>query len=378
MKSGDIDDLLVNVDENYEGTPATKETLKESSKELSKENESLKEKESVKKTDSVKDSSKEKESLINIAKALASPKVYQASDLAFLENIDSDKSTEEYDEYEKKIKEELSLDRAEVFSEDSGKKEKIQTAGDDTRIKFTKVNFILKGTRTWNTREPYVMPIDYDKLNTDYKDLNRTFYLVKEGENEQKIQGEMKRAMFKFVRNPESNIIQEYIEFINGKLFSLTAELGNYFGFQKDKLHLFVYHLGVLTLYKIIIITFQAVQTGYCFKLFADNNVVKYIPFEFVKEMIFKWHNDNISNNDFPFDGIIEYNDMKRVVSRRYTADYETYNSKLDALISKSNLNISSSDREQIFKSKWDEWFGKTNILIYNRFLERTIFKMVK
>jgi hypothetical protein len=372
MKSGDIDDLLVNVDENYEGTPAAKETLKESSKELSKDKESLKEK------DSVKDSTKGKEELINIAKSLASPKVYQASDLAFLENIDSDKTTEEYDEYEKKIKEELSLDHAEVSRKDSGKKEKIIKAEDDAKIQFTKVNFILKGTRTWNTREPYVMPVDYDKLNNDYKDLNRTFYLIKEGENEQQIQGEMKRAMFKFVRNPESNIKQEYIEFINGKLFSLAAELGNYFGFQKDKLHLFVYHLGVLTLYKIIIITFQAVQIGYCFKLFADNNVVKYIPFEFIKEMILKWHNDNISSIDFPFDGIIEYNDIKRIVSRRYTAEYETYNSKLDALISKSNLSVSSFEREQIFKSKWDEWFGKTNILIYNRFLERTIFKMVK
>ena len=188
----------------------------------------------------------------------------------------------------------------------------------------------------------------------------------------------MKRAMFKYIRNPEKDIIQEYTEFINNKLFSLTAELGNYFGFQKDKLHLFIYHLGVLTLYKIIIIIFQTDKIGYCFKLLADNNVVKYIPFEFIKEMILIWHNDNINSTVFQYDGIIEYNDLKRVVSRRYTSEYEKYNSKLDDLISKSNANISTFDREQIFKSKWDEWFGKTNIVIYNRFLERTIFKMVR
>jgi hypothetical protein len=357
MNSGDIDDLLVNVDENVDENPALKD---DTSKKLLKEQEPLKEEENP----------------------AASLKLHSTSDLSYLENLDSDNSKNEDDDYEKKIKEELSLDQTEIAGEAYEKKinDKIQPAAEDkdTEIKFTKVNFIIRGTRTWNIREPYIIPINNDKLDNDYNDLNKTFYFVKVEEKEQNIQGEMKRAMFKYIRNPEKDIIQEYTEFINNRLFSLTAELGNYFGFQKDKLHLFIYHLGVLTIYKIIIITFQTDKVGYCFKLLADNNVVKYIPIEFVKEMILLWHNDNINSTVFQYDGIIEYNDLKRVVSRRYTSEYEKYNGKLEDLISKSNANISTFDREQIFKSKWDEWFGKTNIVIYNRFLERTIFKMVK
>ncbi|MBN2403025.1 MAG: hypothetical protein JXN64_11580 [Spirochaetes bacterium] len=362
MKSGDIDDLLLNVDENFDENPQSKgEELKGSSA----EKESLKEKESQKDT----------------AKSISLSKMHESADLSFLENVDSDDSKDEYDEYEKKIKEELSLDHSEDAGRDPAEKtgEEIQAETENiTKIKIEKVKFILRGTRTWNTREPYVLPVNYDKLNIDYKDLYKTFYLIKVQSDGQNIQGEMKRAMFKFIRNPEKYIIHEYTEFINNNLFSLTAELGNYFGFQNENLQLFVYHLGILTLYKIIIIRFQTDKIGYCYKLQADNNVVRYIPFEFVKEVILQWHNDNIIGNDYPYDGIIEYNDLKRVVSRRYTSEYEKYNSKLDDLISKSKLSTSASDRDEIFKSKWDDWFGKTNILVYNRFLERTIFKIVK
>jgi hypothetical protein len=359
MKSGDIDDLLINVDENFEEKQASndKETLK------------------------INESSKKQEPAKDTGQTFVSQKSHPASDSSFLENIDSDNLKDEDDDYEKQIKEELSLDKPEITDEDSKEKlkgESQKKAEQDIEKNFPKINFHIRGTRSWNTREPYVIQINNDKLNSDYKDLFRTFYLVNKDENEQNIQGEMRRAMFKFVRNPEKNIIQEYTEYINSKLFSLTAELGNYFGFQKDKLHLFIYHLGVLTLYKIVIITFQVSKIGYCFKLLADNNVVKYIPLEFVKEMILKWHNDNINSSEFPYDGIIEYNELKRLVSRRYTSEYEKYNSKLDDIIAKSKASISLFDREQIFKSKWDDWFGKTNIVIYNRFLERTIFKMIK
>jgi hypothetical protein len=360
MKIGDIDNLLENIDGNFEEKPASGEG-------------SAKEKE--------QDPPKKQEPLKDSARTILSQKPRQTADLSFLENIDRDDSKDEDEDYERRIKEELSLDQTEITGEDSREKLKDDAhkkAEEDIDKNYPKVNFIIRGTRTWNTREPYVIQIDKEKLKIDYKDLLRTFFLVRGGEKEQNIQGEMRRSMFKFVRDPGKNIIQEYTEYISDKLFGLTAELGNYFGFQKEQLHLFIYHLGALTLYKIIILTFQAAKIGYCFKLLPDNNVVKYIPLEFVKEVILKWHNENINSSELVYDGIIEYNELKRQVSRRYTSEYEKYNSKLDDLLAKSNANISLSDREQIFKSKWDDWFGKTNIAIYNRFLERTIFKMVK
>ena len=371
MNSDDIDDFLSNIDENFDESNASADSSKLDSsaeknplKELNKE--SFKE---IKLSNDVKE-------IKNI------PRTHDTSDLSFLENIDPDVSGNNNEEYEKKIKEELSQEQHGNKSEESLEKSKTVSPAvkpEDSENEIPEVNFIIKGTRSWNTREPYVLPVNHDKLKNDYKDLTRTFYIIKAQDKEQNIHGEMKRAMFKFMRDAgEKDILQGYPGFVIERLFLLTEELSNYFGFQKDKVNLFIYHLGVLTLYKIILSTFETSGTGYCYKIVADNKVSKYIPLEFVKEIVLKWHNENISNNDLPFDGIIEYNEIKRIVSGRYTAEYEKYNSKLDASVAKSNVTLSPSDREQIFKTKWNEWFGKKNILIYNRFLERTIFKMVK
>ena len=370
MNPDDIDDILSNLDENTDESG----TLTDSS-----ENEPPKEKEPPK--DLKKESVKETKLSNPASNAEISSGTHEPVDMSFLENIDSDVSENDV-EYEKKIKEELSREQAEKIEEENKERIKNSKTADkveDTEKKYSKINFIVKGTRSWNTREPYALPVNYDKLKNDYKDLNRTFYIIKNEDKEQNIHGEMKRAMFKFIRDAgEKDILQAYNDFVNERLFLLMEEYGNYFGFRQEKLNLFMYHLGVLTLYKIILVAFEASKIGHCYKIVGDNKVSKYIPLELLKEIILKWHNDNISSIDLPFDGIIEYNEIKRIISARYTAEFEKYNSKLDASVAKSNLTLSASDREQIFKTKWDEWFGKINILVYNRFLERTIFKMVK
>ena len=346
MKNDNIDDLLVNLDENPEGLPVSKSSSKSADK------------------------------------PAIPPKTSKPSELSFLDDIDSKTSSDEYNEYKDKLAKELSEAIQEVSDEDKEKeteesynKKPAATAEKDKKI-LDKTEFIVRGTRTWNTREPYILTVIPEKLNIDYADMLKTFYFVKEEDKSSAVQGEVKRSMFKFIRDPEKNVIKDYTDFINSRLFSLTAEVGNNYGFQKEKLHLFMYHLGVSTLHKILIASLQTLKSGYCFKLLTGNNVVRYIPIEYIKLIIFQWHNNNIKDDNLPYDGIIEYNEMKRIVSRKYTSEYEKYNSKLEDLLAKSNINANKAEREYIFKGKWDEWFGKTNILIYNRFLERTIFKI--
>ncbi|MFH0975979.1 MAG: hypothetical protein V1874_09375 [Spirochaetota bacterium] len=350
MKYDDIDDLLINIEESQGQLKASKE---EPAK-----------KESPKKPE----------------KPAESSNIHETTDLSFLENVDSNDPAEKNREFEESLKQAVVESKDEEPDKSAEKKpeEKPRPIKTEKQPAFTSVVFKVRGTRSWNTREPYVIEISEEKLDSDYKDLTRTFYFIKEQDSEQAVQSEMKRALFKFIRGSGKNITDEYSAFIGSRLFSLVADWGTEFGFQKDMLHLFVYHLGVLSLYKILLLTFQSGKTGYCFKALTGNNVVKYIPQEFIKELILKWHNENINSNALQYDGIIEYNELKRVVSKKYSAEFEKINSRLDDLIAKSNLNVSPPDREQILKSKWDEWFGKINILIYNRFLERTIFKMVK
>ncbi len=362
MNHGDIDDLLINMNDNLDEAGKSKDPLKETERSPASPGYKPAEKKEI------KEEKKERITKHNTPH----------EDLSFLDSIDSNKSTDGGEGFEEKP-DEISEELPETGDNKKAEENIIEPAtGDKQEAEFKAFEFILRGKRSWNTREPYIANINHEKLNADYQDLIKTFYFIKENIQEQVIQSEMKRAMFKFIRAPEKNVFEEYSEFINSRLSSLVADLAKNFSFPQEQLHLFIYHLGVITLYKIIISAFQDSKSGYCFKLLPGNSVVKYIPAEFIKQMILKWHNDNINSNDIPYDAIIEYNEVKRVISGFYMAEYEKCNKKLDDIMEKSNKNISKLDRDQIFKSKWDEWFGKTNIFVYNRFLDRTVFKMIK
>jgi hypothetical protein len=384
MSYGDIDDLLINIDDNSdENLKSGKLSENASADASSQEGASTKETEkSFSISDYHAEVAKERQhSPIIEQKDNKIPSGIHNEDLSFLDNIDSDAFSSEEVFDSSGTNEELS-ETAE-FEEKSGKDSKVDEEIDNKNIEKSaeksreKVEFILRGRRSWNTRDPYNVNLSQEKLFADYEDLRRTFYFVSENAQEQAIHGDMKRAMFKFIRDPDKNIIEEYSEFIFKKMSQSFSGIAKNFDLPENKSLLFIYHLGISTLCKIILSLFQDSKTGSCFKLMTGNSVIKYMPSEFIKETAVKWHNEHIGN-DIQFDSILEYNELKRVVSKCYLIEYEKYNKKLDDLIVKSNLNIGRSDRDQLFKKKWNDWFGKINIFVYNRFLERTIFKAVK
>ncbi len=356
MKSEDLDELLLNIDGNEDEIALQKkiqENKSGSSSVIQKQNNNL--------NQNSKDN------------------------ISFLEEIDSSTSND-YAEYNNIPEEKLSPeDVSEILGTKSEQANKeVNEASEPitnnkSAIEFETVKFILKGTRTWNTREPYIAPVNTEKLKADHEDLNATFYFISEPGKESFIIGEMKRSMIKYIKGSRENITDDYSQFLINKISFHINALGSNFGFQGDRLYFFIYHTGVLTLHSIIMNEFKSSKIGYCFKLMAGNSLVKYIPSEYIKEMILKWHNDNFNNRDLPYDGIIEFNELKKQISSRYSEEVEKYNSRIETLTNQSNINTkSSAEREQFIKSKRDEFFGNSVILIYNRFLERTMFKSIK
>ena len=105
-----------------------------------------------------------------------------SENLSFLDDIDNVKiESDESVEYDEEI---LRSDISEEFQEPSNELHKDGTDKSDDKPKkeilekFETVDFIVKGTRTWNTREPYIAPLIYKKLESDYKSLNNTFYFI--------------------------------------------------------------------------------------------------------------------------------------------------------------------------------------------------------
>ena len=238
------------------------------------------------------------------------------------------------------------------------------------------VKFTVKGNRTWNIREPYIININDDRLKQNYDDLSETIYFVDSPENETSIQGKIKLSLLRNISGASKELILRYKEYIYRSVIHITDELTDIYSFKGDKKKLFLYHTGVLTIYRIIIGHFQNFKIGQCYKRLPDKKVTKFHPSEYIKAALLNWYEDNINIFNLPFDGIHEFNDFKRIVTGKYYFELEKYNKHIDETIIKLKLNTDKKfNREEYARNMWDEWFGTMNIITYNRFIERTIFK---
>ena len=121
---------------------------------------------------------------------------------------------------------------------------------------------------------------------------------------------------------------------------------------------------------------FQVERIGLCFKYLPGNKVVRYIPAEYVKERILDWYEANINTLDIDFDKVQYFDEIRRTVLMKYNTELANNGRQLDEMISKLKLTENPQfNRQEFFKSKWNQWFGATRIPVYNRFIEKSIFK---
>lgn len=238
------------------------------------------------------------------------------------------------------------------------------------------VRFAVKGSKSWNTREPYIISINDVKLKENFEDLNVTIYFNEDLENELSLQGKIKLALMRNITGDRTEVLTRYKEFIFKSIILLIKDFQDIYNLQGDKFNLFIYHAGVYTVYRILINHLQNLKIGYCYKKIGKSKVTKFLPLEYLKVAALNWFEDNINICSIPFDGIHEYNELKRAVTGKYYAELEKINKKTDEIIARQKLNADKKfNRDDYLRSKWDELFGPANIIIYNRFIERTIFK---
>ena len=236
--------------------------------------------------------------------------------------------------------------------------------------------FRLRGTSSWNTREPYFLKLYREKLDKDYEDISNSFYFTTEPETAVTQEGTVKRAMIRFLSDTSRNIGAEYEEYIIKTIITQTQELCDFFKFQDEMRNLFIYHIGPAAIHRIIISLFQIERIGLCFKYLPGNRVVRYIPSEFIKEKVLKWYEVNINILNMEFDKIQHFEEVRRTVLMKYNSELAANGRQLEEMIVKLKLDENPQfNRQEFFKSKWNQWFGTARIPVYNRFIEKSIFR---
>ncbi|MBN1534935.1 MAG: hypothetical protein JXA20_19855 [Spirochaetes bacterium] len=231
----------------------------------------------------------------------------------------------------------------------------------------------VRGTRPWNTREPYILPLTPEYLQREKKYLRSSFYFIKEWTGDDALKEAIREHLLQFIRKPSQTIQPELEHFIYTTLIDENQKVLSLFQFTGETGHLFLYHCGPMTVYRMILSLLQHRKCGYCYRLEPGNRSVRFFPEEFIKEKVLGWFEENINKLNLPFDSIQHLNDIKNTVAKKYSIDVRRFNHTVEQI----NMKLGQDkriNRDKLLSHKGEELFGLSAIEVYKRFIERTIF----
>jgi hypothetical protein len=233
--------------------------------------------------------------------------------------------------------------------------------------------FTLRGSKSWNRHEPYLIHIDRNALKADVESLKKSFYFVDEPADQAEIKQRLKQEIVAYLRRPNEHISDRYREFLFKILTTTIQGLNGAFNLGSANENLFIFHIGPLTAFRYIRELFNHNKYGYCYKYLPGNKAVRFFPEEFIKESILVWFEQNINTLDLAFDSIQKLDEIKKLVLQKYHADLRLFNARLEQINTQA-VHEKSISRHRLFFLKGVEWFGLANIEVYKRFIGTNIF----
>jgi len=271
-------------------------------------------------------------------------------------------------------KENFSRIEVKSLSVDQIKVPSIITESEEELLKFNLSDyFTLKGKLAWNTREPYVISVSAPILEKNKQDLSNTILFIESKDDFLHLSGSIKRAMIKYQRDKNNAIAEKYEEFLFKKITTTLSEAASFFGLEENKL--FIYHIGPLTVWKIMKAVFDSEEIGLCLKHLGDNKVSRFFPDEFIKLSILKWFETNINIFDLPFDRIQDFNEIKKQITDKYESEKTSNLKKVSIAAAQHYLKTGNKISEYaLLSAKAKDLFGVMNIPVYQRFVDKSIF----
>ena len=277
-------------------------------------------------------------------------------------------------ETEETKKENISRIEVKSLSVDQIKVPAIITESEEELLKFNLSDyFTLKGKLAWNTREPYIISVSAPILEKNKQDLSNTILFIESKDDFLHLSGSIKRAMIKYQRDKSNAIAEKYEEFLFKKITTTLSEAASFFGLEENKL--FIYHIGPLTVWKIVKAVFDSEEIGLCLKHLGDNKVSRFFPDEFIKLSILKWFETNINIFDLPFDRIQDFNEIKKQITDKYESEKTSNLKKVSIAAAQHYLKTGNKISEYaLLNAKAKDLFGVMNIPVYQRFVDKSIF----
>ncbi|MFW5770001.1 MAG: hypothetical protein ACOCX9_01070 [Spirochaetota bacterium] len=280
------------------------------------------------------------------------------------------------EKYEEKMPQPMGSQDEHQYNADADVEEDFSEPGLETYSQPSIVNFTVKGTRHWNTREPYVIHLDQEKLGDDYRQMKDAFYFTMSPISDDALKGEIRRNLVKYKSGSDADVLSGYEEFLSRKITSLFNDIMDEFTISKDNQNLFFYHLGPATVYNILLAEFKNNGYGSCFKYEEGNRIKRFLPAEFIKENVLRWFENNINSLDLQFDSINNFDSMRKMVTKKYYAEIDQFNKRVDEVIRRMDPGAQKKiDRKKFIKQKAPLRFSLMQMIIYNRFVEKTAFK---
>ncbi len=250
------------------------------------------------------------------------------------------------------------------------------TAPERPEIRMAEVPFTVRGKSSWNTREPYVLKIEYEKLQKDYQELETVFYYISQPDTSENIDAAIKRSLVRYLSDPSKTALEEYEDFLKKSIASNLDMSCSFFAVREELRTIFAYHLGPVTIHRQLALVFQYEKYGQCCRYLPGNRVVRFLPVEYMKETVLNWCEANINSRNLEFDKIQLFSELRSLVARKYSAEVDKYSRLLDETIARQKLDANPQfNRNDYFKSRFAHWFGVSRIQVYNRFIDKTIFK---
>lgn len=233
--------------------------------------------------------------------------------------------------------------------------------------------FTPRGTKPWNRREPYLIKIHETHLAAETENLSSSFYFLDGPADREALQQRLRQEIVAYLRRPGTNVTDRYREFISKSISESLHSVASQFPLSDESIPLFYFHIGPLTIYKIVRYGFLSRQYGYCYRYTPDNRATRFFPEEFIKYTVLRWFDENIQTLDLPFDSIQKYDEIKQAVAQKYQGDLKLFNLRLEQINARAGEGRSIS-RARLLQAKGNEWFGQPVIEVYRRFLGSQVF----
>ncbi len=262
----------------------------------------------------------------------------------------------------------------EELQDEQEREEKTGSVEEETTPVNRNHGFTVKGTRSWNTREPYLINISDDKLKQLKEYFSRAFFFIREDIDEETVKSEIKRSFAGFMRNPSKNISEEYKEFIFKLIISEVESIIRFFNIPDNKRDIFIYHVGPFSIHKSVISKFKK-KMGLAYRYdVSGRRAVSFFPDEYIKLKVLEWYEENINKKELQFDSVQIVDELTTLVSRSYHEEKKKFSKKLN----KINYRLGPGkmiNSQELLRLKGDEWFGSGCIEVYKRFISKTIFR---